>query len=264
LVGSPVFRPPFAVTIAVWKALFLREAVYRLVEHRIAWVWLILEPIAHVSLMIWVFTGFRHIVIAGADSALFVTLGVLGFFLPRNVLIRAMDAIPQNTALFAYRQVKPVDTVIVRAGLEGFLEIVIFLAIFAGLGLLGYPAVPFDLLGVIEALAVLWLFGTGLGLIVSVGGQLVPEIARAARILINPVYFLSAVFYPTTVMPHAVREALLMNPFVHGIEALRHAFIPSYQIPAEINLGFPLACAVVLVFLGLALHVRFKDDLIEK
>ena len=61
-------RSPLAVTFGVWKALFLREAVYRIAQDRIAWLWLILEPVAHVALMMWVFTGFSHMVIAGADA----------------------------------------------------------------------------------------------------------------------------------------------------------------------------------------------------
>lgn len=258
------FRSPFAITLDVWKALFLREAVFRLFQHRIAWVWLILEPIVHVALMIWVFTSFQQSVIAGANAALFIALGVLGFFLPRNVLLRSLDAIPQNAGLFTYRQVKPVDTVIVRAGLEGFIEIVIFCTIFAGLAMLGYPAAPADLLAVLEALAVLWLLGTGLGLTVSVAGQMIPEIARTVRVMILPVYFVSAVFYPTIALPHALREPLLTNPFVHGIEALRKAFMPGYQMPSEISLGFPLAVAVIFIFLGLVLHVRYKDELVAK
>src|SRR5678810_736691 len=118
MAAGRLVRSPFALTVDVWRALFLREALYRISQDRMAWAWLLLEPVAHVALLIWAFTGFRHVVIAGADTAVFVALGVLGFFVPRNILLRSMDAISQNAALYAYRQVKPVDTVLVRAALE--------------------------------------------------------------------------------------------------------------------------------------------------
>jgi len=195
---------------------------------------------------------------------LIIVLGVLGFFLFRNVMTRSMDAIGQNETLFTYRQVKPVDTVLVRAAIEGFTECVIFLCILTGAGMLGFPVYPADPLAAIEALAVLWLMGLGLGLTQSVSGTLVPEIAHVTRMLINPLYFLSAVMYPAVVLPQAMQEVLLLNPLVHAIESLRLAFVPAYQIPQGINLGYPAAAAVVLVFLGLALHARFRFALIER
>jgi capsular polysaccharide transport system permease protein len=257
-------RSPLALTLDVWKALLLREALYRVSQDRMAWAWLLLEPIAQVALLVWVFTSLNHVVIAGADTAVFVAVGVLGFFVPRNILLRSLDAISQNATLFAYRQVKPVDTVLVRAALEGFLELFIFLVIFAALGLLGHTVVPADPARAIEALAVLWLLGSGLGLAASVAGKMIPEVSRVIRVLINPVYFLSSVFYPTALLPHFAREALLFNPLVHGIEALRAGFAPTYRVPPGIDLGYPLAVALALIFLGLAMHVCFQAELIER
>jgi capsular polysaccharide transport system permease protein len=124
--------------------------------------------------------------------------------------------------------------------------------------------VPADPLRVVEALSVLWLFGSGLGLTASAAGKLIPEASRVMRVLINPVYFLSAIFYPTMVLPPVAREVLLFNPFVHGLEALRAGFMPTYRVPPGIDLGYPLAAALALVFLGLAMHVRFQAQLIEK
>jgi capsular polysaccharide transport system permease protein len=262
--ASRPVRSPFALTVDVWRALFLREALYRVSQDRMAWAWLLLEPIAHVALLIWAFTSFRHLVIAGADTAVFVTLGVLGFFVPRNILLRSVDAISQNAPLFAYRQVKPVDTVLVRAALEVALELCIFLVIFAGLALLGHEVVPADPLRAAEALGVLWLLGGGLGLTASAAGKMIPETSRVMRVLVNPVYFLSAVFYPIMALPPVAREALLFNPFVHGIEALRAGFMPTYRVPPDIELAYPLAAALALIFLGLAMHVRFRAKLIEQ
>ncbi|MBC7803471.1 MAG: ABC transporter permease [Candidatus Parcubacteria bacterium] len=257
-------RSLFSVTFSVWRALFLREALFRVAQDRIAWVWLIVEPISHVALLMWVFTSFRHVVIAGADAGVFAMLSVTGFFFARNVMTRGMDAINQNTTLFTYRQVKPVDTVLVRAVLEGFIQMLVMLVILAGAGLLGFPVVPADPLGAVVALVVLWLLGLGFALIISVAGTLVPEIAHVTRLLINPIYFLSAVMYPSIILPHAMRDVFLLNPLVHAIESLRIAFMPAYQVPQGIDLAYPACFAVVLILLGLALHIRYQYDLIEQ
>jgi capsular polysaccharide transport system permease protein len=66
------------------------------------------------------------------------------------------------------------------------------------------------------------------------------------------------VIYPTSILPPARREVLLVNPIVHGLEDLRVAFMPAYHIAPEISLGYLVAFAVVLIFLGLALHIHFR------
>jgi capsular polysaccharide transport system permease protein len=257
-------RPPLTVTFAVWKALFLREAVFRVSQDRISWVWLVVEPLSHVLIMVWIFAVFRQRVIGGADSAVWIMVGILCFFVPRNVMTRGMDAIDSSEALYTFRQVKPVDTVLVRAALEGMLESLIFLAIFTGAGLFGVPVWPADPLMALAALASRWLFGLGLGLTFSVLGNLVAEFGRLVRLLIQPVYIMSGVIFPLALVPAKLRDVLMLNPIVHGIETARLAFMPGYQTVPGIDLWYLVQCAVPLVFIGFVLHMRYRADLVTR
>jgi capsular polysaccharide transport system permease protein len=256
-------RSPLAVTIAVWRALFLREAVSRLAQDRVAWLLIIVEPMFHVVLLMWIFyAGFRQGNLAGGDVGVFIALGILGFFVVRNIMTRALDAINSSEALFAFRQIKPVDTVLARSVLEGLLSMVLLLVFIAGGTLLGFPIYPADVLTAILAFVTLCLLGLGLGLVLSVLGNLVAEFARLTRLLFTPLYFVSGVIYPSVSLPPALRDVLLLNPIVHGLEQLRVAFMPAYRVPPEISLAYPLAWAVGLIFLGLALHMHFRSRLV--
>src|SRR5688572_30231376 len=113
-------RPHFAIARAVWKALFLRDMVARLSQDRYSWVWMIVEPLAHVVILVWIRVVLRQRVFGGMDPILFIVLGVLGFFVARNIINRSFDAVSQSLALYAYRQVKPVDTILMRSVVEGF------------------------------------------------------------------------------------------------------------------------------------------------
>jgi capsular polysaccharide transport system permease protein len=250
---------------AVWKALFLREMVNRLAQERAAWAWMIVEPLAHIAILAWMFTqGFRTRVIAGADTVVFIMLGILGFFLVRNIMNKGIDAVESGGSLYAFRQIKPVDTVFVRALLGGFWEIVVFLAIFAGAGLLGHPIFPKDPLLAMSALLALWMLGLGLGLAFSVPSVLVPEFGRAMRLLMTPLYFFSAVMFPSVRMPNVLRDALMWNPILHGLESLRLGFMPTYLVPPGINLLYVYACALCLIFFGLALHLQYRTKLMTR
>ena len=251
--------------LAVWKALFLREMVNRLARERIAWVWMLVEPLAHIAIIAWLFTsGFRTRVIAGADTVVFVMLGILGFFMLRNIMNGGIEAVESNAHLYAFRQIKPVDTIFVRALNSGFMEIMIFLTIFAGAGLIGHPIAPADPLRAVGALFGLWLLGLGLGLALSVPCILVPELGRMVRLFQTPLYFFSAVIFPSVKLPVAIREPLMWNPILHGLESLRLGFMPHYIVPPGISLAYVYACALPLIFIGMALHLQYRVRLMSR
>lgn len=257
----PAGRSPLAVTLAVWRALFLREAVARLAG-RAAWLWLLLEPIAHVAFLMVLFSyGVRDRSIPGVEFALFLALGIIGFQVFSSAAKRSMAAIGASGALFTFRQVKPVDTVLVRCFLEGVLKVVVFVVLMTGAAVLGVDVLPHDPLLLLVAFANLWLLGLGLGLLLSVGGGLVPEIEKVAGIIFMPLYFASGVMFRPEMAPPGVREWLLNNPILHAIETLRVATFPAYHPLPEINLVFPLLFAVLTIFFGLALHIRFEGRL---
>jgi capsular polysaccharide transport system permease protein len=262
---SRPLRSPLTVTITVWKALFLRETLSRIAQDRISWVGLMLEPVAHISLLMFLFSvGLRQTSVVGADTGIFLMLGITTFFMVRNVLTRCLDVVDSSESLYAFRQIRPVDTVITRALSEGLLMCVVFLIIFTGAALFGLPVIPADPLTALQAWGVLWLLGLGLGLTFSVVSSLVPEVGRVVRLLIMPFYFFSAVMFPSTILPVSIREILLLNPVLHGIELLRVAYMPTYQVPPGLSLTYVAACALPLILLGLALHVRYRNHLMTQ
>jgi len=257
-------RTSSLIAWTVWKALFLREAVARLSAGRAAWLWLILEPVVHLVFIIVLFGVVLQRVVPGIDFSLFIATGILGFILLKNTATRSKEAINANDTLFTYRQVFPVDTVLVRAALEGLLFLITALCLVTGLGVFGYEVFPHDFLRVLSGFVALWMAGIGLGLIFSVVSQLIPESGKVSGMLFGPLYFLSGIMYPPSAIPPAYQSWFLLNPFVHGIETIRTAFFPQYHTIPGVSMGYLLAFAMVTICLGLALHVRFAPRLIAK
>lgn len=255
IVPSP--RSSLAISFAVWKALFLREAVSRLSGGRLAWLWLIVDPIVHVLVLMLMFGFFFHRLIPGVDAAVFIMTGRLGFSMAINAASRSMDAVDANAALFAYRQVKPIDTVFVRAALEGFLMLVCSLILLVAAGFFGFEVMPDDPMVVLVAFSLLWLFGLGMGLVFSVASELVPEIGKLVHMAFIPLYFLSCVIHPATSIPSEYREWFMLNPIAHGVEALHGGFFSRFNVAPEVNMSYLAMAALVSICLGMALHVRF-------
>lgn len=257
-------RSPVNITLGTWKALFLREAVTRLAAGRAAWVWLLVEPLAYLIFIMTMFGFVYHKMVGGVEGAMFIVTGLLGFYFARNTFTRSMEAIHANGALFTYRQVKPVDTVLVRAALEGFLTLLTSILILAGASLFGYDVLPDDPLTVMVTILGLWLCGLGLGLILSAGSKLIAELGKVMNILVTPLYFISGVMIPASTIPQPYRDWLLLNPLLHGLEILRGAYFIHFHVVVGASLAYLYGFALVTVFLGLSLHLRFSRRLVAE
>ena len=257
-------RSSLNIMLSVWKALFLREALGRLFSARAAWFWQLANPVFHVAYLLFIFTMGRIHSVGGFDTALWIVAGLQAFFMFDRTATQVGHAISANQALFAYRQVKPVDTTLVRALLEGLLVLVVTVILLVGLAMFGHPVLPADPLAVIEAFFGLWLLGIGLGLITSVAAHLIPELDRIVNLIMMPMYLISGVMFPLSAIPSPYREWLLLNPVSHGLEAARLGFAPYYHAVPELSIAYLYACAVVMIFVGLALHRRFAQRLLTQ
>jgi capsular polysaccharide transport system permease protein len=254
---SVAVRSAFSITWSTWKALLLRETVNRLATGRAAWAWLLIEPLVHVAFMLAMFTAVHVTNIGGIDATLWLAIGLIAFFQFRRTANQCTNAISANRALFTYRQVKPVDTVLVRAACEGFLMLLVLIAAMCVLALLGHDVIPVDPLALLGALGGLWLTGLGFGLVSSVAVELIPEMQRVIGFIMLPAYLMSGVMMQIGAIPEPWRGYLAMNPLVHGLETARLAFAPYYHTLGDLSLAYLYGWALILIFLGLALQVRF-------
>lgn len=260
-----MLRSSWQVTLHVWHALFMREVSARITGDRLGWSWLFLEPIAHVA----IFVAIRQLMgrirlVPGADFIPWIIVGIVSFLLFRNAMNRSMNAISANKALFAYRQVHPFDTVFIRAVLEGVLKSLVFCLLVLGAAFLGLDILPAQALQAGYVWFCIWLLGLGFGLVFSFVVTVVQEMAKFIAMLTFPLYFLSGVIIPVQFKPHGLRQYLLYNPVLHGIESMRMAFFQSYRTIDGISLLYLQYWALGLIVFGLMLQIRFKVRLMTQ
>lgn len=253
-------RTPWQITRDVWHALFMREISARITQDRFGWTWLILEPV----LMLLVMIGIRELLgrmrmVVNAEFLPWLLVGILTFFVFRSAMMRGMNAINANSGLFSYRQVQPVDTVLVRA----FVELVLYTLVFAlfsiVFNLLGIRILPFNMVNVIYFWFAIWLLGLGFGLVLSVAVSLVPEVAKVVNVLMMPMYFLSGVMLPFTLMPDWLVPYLLLSPIPHLIEGMRAAFFELYHTNPGIDYLYAAYWIVGTLVVGLMLQLVMKE-----
>lgn len=256
-------RSAWQVTWSVWRALFIRDAMYRLFSRRAAWLWILLEPAIHMGFIIFIYTTVRIRTVGGIDVAIWLMVGFLGFFMFRRTLNLSMAGVQMAKVLFTYRQVKPVDTVLVRGATEGLLMLVITILILLAGALFNLPVFPAQPLLALAAMFALWYMGLGLGLLLSIPRVLIKETENLVNLILAPVYFLSGILLAVDAVPMPYRNVLIANPIAHAIDALRSGFSDHYQPFHEMSLFYCFAVGTVCTCLGLMLHRVYAHRLIE-
>ena len=99
-------RTAWDIQRAVFLALFVRELKTRFGGRWLGVFWVLLEPTAHLAMLLVIFAFIRHRLLPGLEFPVFLLTGLVPFFVFRNLTLRGMDSVDSNRGLFGYRQVK--------------------------------------------------------------------------------------------------------------------------------------------------------------
>ncbi|MDQ6212211.1 MULTISPECIES: ABC transporter permease [Achromobacter] len=256
-------RSPLNIVRAVVFALVLREMRGRFGARRQGVFWFFFEPIAHVLGVMAIFTLIRGRQVPGLDFPVYLITGIVPFLMFKNIMLKGMEAVNANKALFAYKQIKPYDTIVARTIVEFTLMACVYGVIMLGLGLWGrYDVLMVDPLHWLGVMALGVAFSFGMALILCVIADAMPELKVILRLLFMPLYFLSGVILPIWLVPGPVLNYLLWNPLLHIIDELRRGVFAHYHEAAGISVEYPLAVTVVVLFIGMGLYRARRQHLV--
>lgn len=248
-------RTSWQIQKAVFFALFRRELQTRFGGYRLGYFWALIEPLSHIIMLSALFSLIRSDnEIYRAPFPVFFALGILSFFIFQKIAVNGQNSIRVNLGLFCYRQVKPFDSIVVRA----FIDFCVYLLAILFLALLGgwffeYQVMPVDPLKSLLVLMLLFTLGLGVSFFTAVIAVLYEEWSQFIGIALRPMYFISGIFFPLAALPERLHVYLLWNPILHGVEALRGAWIVGY--PAEkVSILYLAAWSLIILFLGMSYY----------
>lgn len=244
-------RTPWQVQRAVWTALYRRELKTRFGVYKLGYIWAIFEPVSHILVLTFIFSFISREGYQGLPFAVFFAAGIIPFFIFQKTISAATNAINPNKGLFTYRQVKPIDTVLVRSFIEFVTSVAaLFFLIWLGEWFFGYDALPARPLEACYLFILLFLLSVGLGLICAVIGALWEEAAKLIPQVLRPMYFISGIFIPVQSLPEAVHKYILWNPILHSIEQIRASFFRGYD-PGNTSSLYILLWTSISLLIGL-------------
>lgn len=262
--ASPKKRSSWEIQRQVVFALFVREMKTRFGGYWLGAFWLLLEPVAHVAMLLAIRVVLRDMSPIGVqiDLPVWMVVGLMPFLMFRKIWTRVMSAAASNGALFAYRQVKPFDAMVARALLEAMLSMTVLIILLLGLGWLGYTFIPRNTIEYLYIVLMMGLLGTGLGLISAYSLTYFSQTPLFVAMLGMPLYFMSGVIIPIQRLDPFIMQYLLFNPILHLLELARDAFFPRYAMATGVNLEYPAAWAILTNAIGLVLYRIRREQML--
>jgi capsular polysaccharide transport system permease protein len=257
-----VKRGSFKIFLAVHNALFLRELSMRFSSGRMGMFWTFFEPFFQILIFVMIkimLFGSRE---SSFDFAVFLALNFTAFNLFKNIVIKSIASFKANKALFIYKQVKPIDTILARTTVEIFISSIIIL-IFLFLGFFfNFDMGVKDLSMVTFGFAYLILFAFALGLFLAVINVFVDSVSKLINFGMTALMFSSAVFYSIDILPQNLQNLLLYNPITHFMELI-HGFYFYALDDHLVSYGYITIWSLSLLYMGLWLYVRLEKRIIS-
>ncbi|WP_210528731.1 ABC transporter permease [Rubellimicrobium arenae] len=250
-------------TLRVIMALILREMTTTYGRKPGGYVWSILEPIAGIALMSWIFTtlGLRHPGL-GTNFAMFYATGLLPYYVFVNVSSKLAQSLSYSKQLLAYPRVTVMDALIARYFVNLLTQLLVaylvlaWIKVFLDTGtdlILGHVLLGFVMAAVLAA---------GVGTLNCFLTSMFQFWGSIWSVLMRPLMLLSGVVVVVDATPPNWRDYLVWNPLVHVVAETRSGFYHGYQ-PDYVSPAYVFGVALVTGVLGLLFLWRYHRDILE-
>jgi len=246
-------RSSWQVQWAVWKALFHRFLDTKIGDHFLGPLWVITEPLVHIATLTIIFKFIRERGdYQGIPFVAFFAAGILPYFIFQHTVNKALRAMRQNQQLFSYRQVKPLDVIVVMTYVELFVYVLIALILmWVGAWFFNIDGIPHLPLEVVLIFILLCLFSIESGLLCAVlGARWEDASTLIIQMPLRLLYFMSGILIPMQSLPQHLHKYMLWNPLLHAIEQIRAHTFDGY-IAAGTSISYLALCTVANLFIGL-------------
>ncbi len=242
----------------VIRALILRETKARYGEHKLGFLWALIEPALMVTVFVAFFSAMNSDTISNMPIVAFMITGIVPFSMFRDSMAQMQGSLAQNRNLLGFPQVTTFDVILARGLLEGAILLCVFLLMLSLAHVLGFEIRCEDPLGVLTVCALLLLLGMGLGFIFASVSPVVPSVRQVGTVAFGrPLFLTSGLFYTADGIPMPFREWLLWNPLLHLLELQRSRFFHEFE-STHASWTYAVSWSIGLFAFGLLTHQAMR------
>lgn len=238
-------------------ALILREMSTTYGRSPGGYVWAILEPVAGIALLSFVFASAFRAPPMGTSFMLFYASGFLPFFIYSIVYQKVATSITFSKALLSYPSVTYFDALIARFLLATLTQFIVFFIILTAINFIADLYLLLNPIRVLNSLCMAAALGLGVGTINSFLIGVFPTWGQIWAIVNRPLLFISCIFYTLESVPEPFSNYLIFNPLVHVVGEMRRGIYTNYQ-GAYVEVLFIYLFSLSVFAIGLLLLNRYN------
>jgi capsular polysaccharide transport system permease protein len=259
---QPIRRRRFRTFRAI-SALILREMASTYGRSPGGYIWMILEPVAGVALLSFIFALIQRSPSLGTNFPYFYTPAMLPFVFFVSISNQIASALNYSKALLAYPAVTFMDALLARFLLNALTQLLVLAIMMAGIVLI------YDLRPILSwpdiflGLAMLIALTMSVGVMNCFLFTSFPLWQRVWTVLTRPLFILSGILFIPEVVPRLYREYFMLNPLAHITSQMRKGFFATYDA-VYVEPMYVFIISLVLGIFGLLFLIKNHKDIVLK
>lgn len=232
---------------------FLKEVVKRDIKRKyyksaLGVLWTVLNPLLSMLVMTLVFsTLFQRNI---DNYPIYLLSGQLIFNFMSGASRQSMNAILGNAGFIRSIYI-PKYIFVLSCVVQGFVDMLFSLSALILVMLLTHARFTLNLLMLPMLLGLVFIFTLGFSLVLATYGTFFRDLQHLYGIFTMLWMWLSAIFYPITIIPSTYRFLLDLNPAIHYIGIMR-AICYEGTLPTEKSLIIATCYAIVMLLMGIS------------
>lgn len=236
-------------------ALMLREMTTTYGRSPGGYLWTVLEPVAGIALLSYVFSLIARSPALGQNFPLFFATGFLVFQLYNAVSSLTAQALRYSKPFLAYPAVTFLDALMARIILNTLTQLLVGVIVIGGIILL-YDLRPIlNWPAIFNALAMTLSFAIAVGVMNCYLFTVVPLWERLWAVLTRPLFILSGILFLPEIVPARLRDTYMAIPLPHMTSEMRRGFYATYDA-VHVDPVYVYMLSLGLTVLGMILLLR--------
>ena len=245
-------------------ALFMKEYKAKLAGSQFGLLWSLIEPATYVLVLSTIWLAIGRTEIKGVPIYLFVAAGMLPLKVYQIGIGNISAAVRQNLNLLDYPNVKPIDAFYARYMSEIMIVIISGFCLIGGLyWIAGYDISARDYPLLLITIALALLNTLGISILLGVYKTKSESFQRAVTLAAQPLLFISAVFYPLSIIPLEGQYWLSWNPIVQVNELIRVAMF-GWTPPSDISIEYLSLVTLISLSFGYIAYFANRFTLLKR
>lgn len=241
------------------------EFVTRFVRSRLGAAWVILNPLAMVLIYALVLSRVLSAKLPGIDNTyaytIYLMAGMLSWNLFTEIFQRCLGVFIENGELIKKISFPKLALPVIAVGASLINYLILLVVVVFVFGVLGH--FPFQSLIWLPLLTLLIvIFSVGLGIVFGVLNVFIRDIGQAVPIILQLLFWLTPVVYPTNIVPEKFQQWLHWNPLFHLVESF-HNVLAYDQSPALWPLLWIALFSIGLMVIGFILFRKAAPEMVD-